>query len=55
MAHLKVFLEAILNFSAGAQARNSNTNPDLIGIIDRETGDYMLSAAEVQRVHKRFK
>lgn len=55
MAHLKVFLEAILNFNAGVLARESNSNPDLIGIIDKDTGDYMLSAAEVQKVHKRFK
>lgn len=53
VAHLKVFLAAILGFSVGSVAKSSNPDPELIGTI-RE-GDYMLSQLEVQKIHRRFK
>ena len=47
MAHLKVFLAAILGFNCGMTASVSNPNSNLIGTIDEKSGHYMLSALEV--------
>ncbi len=55
MAHLRVFMAAILGFAAGQAARSANPDPSLIGTIDERSGDYMLSALEVTKVHKRYK
>ena len=55
VTHLKVFLAAILGFSTGQQAKVSNPDANFIGSIDEPTGDYMLSALEVQKVHRRYK
>lgn len=53
VAHLKVFMAAILGFSIGIVARSSNPDPELIGTISE--GDYLLSLLEVQKIHRRFK
>ena len=53
VAHLKVFLAAILGFSEGPVAKASNPDPELIGTISN--GDYSLSQLEVQKIHRRFK
>lgn len=55
MAHLRVFMAAILGFPTGKPAKVANPDPSLIGTIDEQTGNYMLSAFEVTKVHKRYK
>jgi len=47
-------MAAILGFHIGAHAESNNGNPDLIGTLDETTGEYMLSAAEAKKVHKRY-
>jgi len=44
VAHLRVFLAAILGFSICRQAASGNPDPQLIGSIDEQTGEYMLSS-----------
>ena len=55
MAHLHVFLAAILGFQIGTPAPRSNPDNAHIGTLDEETGELLLSAAEVQKVHRRYK
>lgn len=55
MAHLRVFMAAILGFHTGHVAKASNPEPTLIGTLDERSGDYMLSQLEVMKVHKRYK
>ncbi len=55
VAHLRVFMAAILGFAAGQAAKSANPDPSLIGTIDERSGDYMLSSFEVTKVHKRYK
>ena len=43
LAHLKVFMAAILGFSIGTQAKFASPSADLIGTIDERTGEYMLT------------
>ena len=47
-------MAAILGFENGQLAAKSNPNPALIGSID-EDGFYVVSQAEVQRIHRRYK
>ena len=47
VAHLKIFLAAILGFNIGRLAPVSNPDPNLTGTIDDQSGDYMLSKLEV--------
>ena len=55
VAHLRVFMAAILGFAGGQAAKSANPDPNLIGTIDERTEEYRLSAFEVQKVHKRYK
>ena len=52
--HLKIFMAAILGFHIGTNAESNNRDPDLIGTLDQTTGEYKLSPAEAQKVHKRY-
>ena len=54
VAHLKIFLGAILGFSLGPNVKVSNPNPAFIGTIDESSGEYYLSVLEEQKVRKRF-
>ena len=47
-------MAAILGFEIGQLAAKSNPNPALIGSIDKD-GFYVVSQAEVQRIHRRYK
>ena len=47
-------MAAILGFETGQLAAKSNRNPALIGTLN-EDGVYMVSAGEVQKIHRRYK
>ena len=47
-------MAAILGFHIGTPAESNNRDPDLIGTLDETTGEYKLSAAEAQKIHKRY-
>ena len=55
VAHCRIFMGAILGFNLGPVAHASSPDPSVIGQIDEETGTYILSNAEVSKVHKRYK
>ena len=47
-------MAAVLGFHIGTHAEQSNGNPDLLGTLDETTGEYTLSTAESQKIHKRY-